>query len=253
MRTTLTWTATCRVPRPAQRPSPAARARRLGRDARPLGHRPRTAGGGLRRPGRPLRGAGLVAAALDGPRGRRGARRRPGGLAAAGGALDARRRVRRGRRWRALPRRAAPAMPTHRRRRAAGAARARACARRARGRALPRRGRAARPGGRPHPRRDAALLQGQPAAPTAASSRPRSCAPSSPRCATPPAQVVHQCGSRRHRLPQPAGDGARRPGRRGAVPGLVERVVRRPGAARWPAVDLASSHAAQSTCGNTGR
>ena len=45
----------------------------------------------------------------------------------------------------------------------------------------------------------------------------------------------------RHRLPQPAGDGARRARRLGALPGLVERVVGRPGAADRRAADPAAA------------
>ena len=43
-----------------------------------------------------------------------------------------------------------------------------------------------------------------------------------------PREVVHSVRLGRHRLPQPAGDGARRPRRLAALSGLVERVVGRP-------------------------
>ena len=42
-----------------------------------------------------------------------------------------------------------------------------------------------------------------------------------------PQQVVMYCGSGRHRLPEPARHGARRPSRRADLPGLVVRVVER--------------------------
>ncbi len=114
------------------------------------------------RQGGALCGARLVAAALAGARRGGRARRRRGGLA--GG---------RRRRWttdradsghRKPPYPARPTRPCRRSTadellRAAGP---RAPARRPRRRALSRRGRAAGPGGRPHSRRDAALLQGQP-------------------------------------------------------------------------------------------
>ncbi len=90
-------------------------------------------------------------------------------------------------------------------------------------------------GRRPHPRRPQPLPQGQPRRRrrlqgAAAAARGVRRPPRRPR----PGRGDPSCGSGRHRLPQPAGDGARRPGRLAALPGLVERMVGRSGAADRP-------------------
>ena len=99
--------------------------------------------------------------------------------------------------------------------------------------ALSRRGRADRPGRRAHPGLAQPAVRRQPRRRRHASSRPRSL-----RAEFAALLAGRPLGQRRppvrlgrHRLPQPAGDGDRRPVRHAAVPGLVERVVRRPGAA----------------------
>ena len=100
--------------------------------------------------------------------------------------------------------------------------------RRARARALSRRNRADRSGRRPHPRRASIVRTRGTSRPKACSSRLRSFAPNSRRCsATRRARRRPPMRLRRHRVPQRAGDGNRRPAGLAALSGLVERVDRR--------------------------
>jgi hypothetical protein len=199
---------------------------------------PGRAGGGLRRPGPALCGT-LPGGCCAGWATRRGrARRRPRCLA--------------GSRWRLRRQRPRPRGVARRPTRPARCPRCPsstpmrcwptrpgppASGRCTRGRALPRRGRAAGPGGRPHPGRHASLLQGQPALRRPLQVR---CAVAPDEFAawgSAPARVVQQCGSgvtACHNLLAMAHAGLGL----GAVPGLLERMVQRPpGSARSPGVE----------------
>ena len=210
-----------------QRPPSAARAR----DASPprlgaLGIDAGDAGGRLRRAGRRLCGARLVAAALDGAR--RDVAVLDGGLAAW------QRRRRRARR----PTRRAPhadaALPGARaadaddRRRHAAAPASAACAWSTRAPASASAARSSRWTRRPatFPARATASSRTTSRADGRFKTRRRSCAPSGSRCSAGRRRrggALVRLG--RDRLPQPAGDGPCRARRPAAVPRLVERVV----------------------------
>ena len=209
-------------------PLPTPEARR--RDVRPARHRARQAGRRLRPGRRRVRGAAVVDAAL--------ARLRCGG--------GARRRLRevdrRGPRRQRPSRSPAPAhvqdrardadRERHRRHGEPGApdAAARRCAR---ARALSRRDRTARSGRRPHSRRAQSSVHAKPQRRRHVQARglpARGIRRGARRRPAGPGRAPVRLG--RHRMPQHPGDGNRRHGRHAPLSRLVERMVRRPVAAR---------------------
>ena len=230
-RTTCTSTATCPAPRPAATAATRCPTRDgAGRRAGALGHRARRAGGVLRRAGRaPMpRAPGGCCAGWATPRWPCSTAAWPPGRPPAARSAATPRRRRRGR----PTRRCRRPMPTldadellaqlGQRARARRARRASAsAARSSRWTRWP----ATSPARSTASSRTTCSADGRFKPAAAAARRVRRAAAPTPARAGAPVRLG------RHRLPQPAGHGACRPARLGAVPGLVERMVRRPGAA----------------------